>query len=161
MRDILRKTAGTRSLHTQLDKEGHTLLMSRGYLVILCMGLRRKELRGRPPVRGSWVHFCSNSLNCGSEAFCCSSVQAVSWQLHQRMCGCRLGIWLSRMSPMFLTTAPEVRSRTRKALECVCVWVGGEGGGGCGGRGGRCVVSLRCVPIMTTGLVTFSAKMGN
>ena len=90
-----------------------TLSTSRGYFVTLCIGLSRKLLRGSPPVRGSVLHFCSNSLNFGSEAFCCSSRQALSWQPHQRMCGVRLGIWDTRTSPMDLTISPDVRRRTR------------------------------------------------
>jgi hypothetical protein len=62
-----------------------TLFTSNGYLVTLCMGFNRKLLRGRPPVRGSEVHFCSNFLNFGSDDFCWSRRQALSWQPHQRI----------------------------------------------------------------------------
>ena len=78
-------------------------------------------------MRLSCMHLCSNSLNWGSADLDWSRVQALSWQLHHLMWGRSRGMYFSSTSPMRFTTAPDVRSRTIKALK-----MGGGGGEGKG-----------------------------
>ena len=53
-------------VHVHVHMYKITFPISRGYLVTRCIGLRRKEERGSPFVRGSLRQACSYSLKEGS-----------------------------------------------------------------------------------------------
>lgn len=64
----------------------HTFLISNGYLVIRCIGLMRKLLRGMPLMRGSLWH-CFTMLRNSGDSFvtCWRNVAALSCLLQKRI----------------------------------------------------------------------------